>query len=82
MAKKIISKRDLDALISAHLAYTSIDCDGVVPMPVIWRARGQSVCNWTVPGWSGDSRTVQRCAQRLHLHLRELKTAYDIPEEH
>jgi hypothetical protein len=82
VAKKVISKRDLDALIRMHLANIYEDCENVAPMPVVWRARGRSGCNWAVPGWSGESDSVQRCVDRLRLQLRALRTAYDIPEEH
>jgi hypothetical protein len=82
VAKKIITKRDLDALIRMHITNVHDDCDNVVPMPVVWRARGQSGCNWIVPGWTGDSESVQRCVDRLRLQLRDLRTAYDIPDEH
>jgi hypothetical protein len=82
LAKTIITKRDLDALIRMHIANVHDDCESVVPMPVVWRARGRSACNWAVPGWTGDSISVQRCVDRLRLQLRELRYSYDIPEEH
>ncbi len=81
MRKAVISKRDLDALIRMHLVNVSGDCSEVVPMPVVWRARGRTGCNWSVPGWTGDSEVVRRCVDRLHHQLRELRVSYDIPEE-
>jgi len=80
--KDIISKRDLDALIREKVAQLSVECAEVTPMPVVWRARGKSGCNWAVPGWTGDSAQVQRCVERLRKPLDQLRTAYDIPEEH
>ncbi len=82
MAKTVISKRDLDALIRMHLVNISDDCAKVAPMPVIWRARQRSGCNWAVPGWTGESETVRRCVDRLRPQLRQLRGAYDIPDEH
>jgi hypothetical protein len=82
VAKTVISKRDLDALIRMHLVNLPEDCASIVPMPVVWRARTRAGCNWVVPGWTGDSDTVQRCLDRLRLQLRQLRSAYDIPDEH
>lgn len=82
MPKTVIDKRDLDALIRMHLANISEDCATIAPMPVVWRARGRSGCNWSVPGWTGDSQVIERCVDRLRPQLRELRSAYDIPEEH
>jgi hypothetical protein len=82
VAKTIISKRDLDALIRIHLVNISDDCAMVAPLPVVWRARKRAGCNWAVPGWTGDSQAVEKCVDRLRLQLRELRGAYDIPDEH
>ena len=82
MGKTIIGKRDLDALIRAHIASsTSRECAQVSPRPVIWRARGRNDCNWAIPGWDGDSAAVRRCVDRLHHQLRGLRVLYDIPDE-
>lgn len=80
--KTIISKRDLDALIRMHLLnIAQDDCSDVVPMPVVWRARTRNEANWTIPGWTGGSQNVQRCVDRMHHQLRDLRRQYDIPDE-
>ena len=79
--KTIISKRDLDALIRNRLETYAPDCNDVTPLPIVWRARMNSDANWAIPGWTGDSDSVQRCTERIRIHLRELRGTYDIPDE-
>ena len=81
MAKTIISKRDLDAIIRNHMLTLPADCAHVVAMPVVWRARVRSEPNWAIPGWSGDSESVRRCVEGLNGHLRHLRSNFDIPDE-
>ena len=81
MGKTIISKRDLDALIRNRLETIAPECEDVVPMPIVWRARMKSDANWAIPGWTGDSHSVRRCTERLRRQLRELRNTYDIPDE-
>jgi len=81
MEKTVISKRDLDALIRMHLVNIGRECAQVTPMPVVWRARGRTDCNWAIPGWTGDSEVVRKCIERLNGDLRELRRTYDIPDE-
>lgn len=81
MRKTLISKRDLDAMIRTRLAVAHPGCAEVVPMPVVWRARGRAECNWMIPGWTGDSEAVRKCIDRLNGDLRDLRRAYDIPDE-
>jgi hypothetical protein len=79
--KTIISKRDLDAIIRTHLMNVGPPCDHVSPMPVVWKARSRSACNWAIPGWTGHSESVRKCVDRLNGPLRQLRRTYDIPEE-
>jgi len=81
VAKTIISKRDLDALIRNRLETYVPDCQDVSPLPIVWRARLNSGANWAIPGWTGESDSVRRCTERIHRHLRELRLSYDIPDE-
>ena len=81
MAKTVISKRDLDALIRMHLVNIGRECAQATPMPVVWRARGRTDCNWAIPGWTGDSEAVRKCIDRLNGDLRDLRRTYDVPDE-
>ena len=77
-ARAIISKNMLDGLIRAKLTE---QCGNVDPLPVIWRPATNGGCNWVVPGWTGDSNSVQRCIDRMGDYMRILRTQFDIPEE-
>lgn len=80
MARAIIQKPILDTLIRAKLA--NIDgCDAVEPLPVAWTPGEDSGCNWTVPGWVGDSEEVRRCVQLLEHYLHLLQSQFNIPDE-
>jgi len=77
--RAVISKHLLDELIRAKLE--GIPCRGVDPLPVAWRAPVNGNCNWTVPGWTGDSGEITRCKQHLDEYLRILRTQFDISDE-
>lgn len=80
MARALITKSELDALIRMHLE--DLDgCGTVVPMPVTWRRPARDECNWAVPGWIGDSDSVGACLERINAKLRVLRSSYDIPDE-
>ncbi len=80
MAKATISKRVLDTLIRAKLAKIA-DCGAVEPLPVAWRRRNHNGCNWEIPGWTGDAKTVERCIEQLRDYLRFLSEQFDIAED-
>lgn len=80
MSRAIIQKAILDTLIRAKLANAEV-CRGVEPLPVAWRLDSASGCNWTVPGWVGDSDAVRHCAARLSLYLELLQAQFNIPDE-
>ena len=77
-SRAIISKNVLDGLIRAKLTE---HCANVDPLPVIWRRPVNGGCNWVVPGWTGDSHSVQRCVDLIGDYLRVLRAQFDIPEE-
>ena len=78
--RAIVKKQVLDELIRAKLQDTEV-CKGVKPLPVAWRVRSNGGCNWTIPGWTGDSAAVFACTERMRQYLQLLKLRYDIPEE-
>jgi hypothetical protein len=79
MSKATISRRVLDTLIRAKLAKMS-GCGNVEPLPVAWREPNSNGCNWEIPGWTGDAKTVAACAEQLRDYLRFLREQFDIPE--
>lgn len=80
MPKATISKRVLDTLIRAKLAKIG-HCGNVEPLPVTWREPNSSGCNWEIPGWTGDAKTVAQCVDQLREYLRFLREQFDIAEE-
>jgi hypothetical protein len=80
MTKATISKRVLDTLIRAKLARLE-NCSNIEPLPVTWRRRNGSGCNWEIPGWTGESRHVDSCVLQLREYLQFLSEQFDVPEE-
>jgi hypothetical protein len=80
MSKATISKRVLDTLIRAKLARLE-NCSEIEPLPVAWRVRDRSGCNWEIPGWTGESRAVDGCIGQIGDYLRFLRDQFDVPEE-
>ena len=80
MSRAIIGKPVLDTLIRSKVGNTK-DCAGVVPMPVVWKDRDADGCNWTIPGWSGEVASVNRCRDELCHYLGFLRQQFNIPEE-
>jgi hypothetical protein len=80
MPKATISRRVLDTLIRAKLAKLN-GCINVEPLPVAWRRRDASGCNWEIPGWTGDAHLVESCVDQLRDYLRFLREQFDIPED-
>jgi len=80
MDRAIVSRKTLDALIRAKLA-TVDGCSAVEPLPVTWREKTTAGCNWTIPGWVGDSALVSQCRQRLDHYLAFLQDQFDIPAQ-
>ena len=81
MSRAIVSRRTLDALIRAKLA-TLDDCPQVEALPVTWTgARNGSGCNWTIPGWVGDSIRVGDCTAKIEHYLAFLREQFDVPAE-
>ena len=80
MGRSIVNRKVLDELIRAKLDVEGL-CRGVRPLPVAWRARNGDGCNWTVPGWTGDSAAVLACNERLRGYIATLRQQFDVPEE-
>jgi hypothetical protein len=80
MAKATISKRVLDTLIRAKLARVD-PCLRIEALPVAWRKRDGSGCNWEIPGWTGESGHLDACLAQLRDYLRFLREQFDVPEE-
>ena len=80
MPRAIIQKPILDTLIRAKLANIQ-GCSHVEPLPVAWTPDPQNGCNWTVPGWVGDSDAVRYCVDKLAHYLDMLQTQFNIPDE-
>lgn len=80
MARAIIQKTILDTLIRAKLANVQ-GGHQVEPLPVAWTPERANGCNWTVPGWVGDSESVSYCEARLAQYLELLQSQFNIPNE-
>lgn len=80
VARTTITKSELDSIIRMHLEQLD-GCGTIVAMPVVWRRPQRGECNWAVPGWTGDSRSVHACLELINAKLRALRDAYDIPDE-
>jgi hypothetical protein len=80
VARAIVNKRTLDHLIEERLAGV-VECTDVKPLPVSWRKRVGNGCNWTLPGWIGESHAVTQCKQRMERYLHLLRDEFDVPEE-
>ena len=80
MARTTIAKSELDLLIRMYLDGLE-PCGRIVAMPVAWRRSLHGECNWTVPGWTGDSGSVRSCLEHVDAKLRVLRTTFDIPDE-
>jgi hypothetical protein len=80
MARATIPKPVLDSLIRAKLADLQ-RCAEIKPLPVSWVPNGGNGCNWTIPGWTGDSRRVKDCTEQIGPYLELLRSQFNIPEE-
>lgn len=80
MSRAIIGKPVLDTLIRAKVANVR-ECAGVEPMPVAWKSRDADGCNWSIPGWAGEAKAVNRCVGEMQQYLRFLRTQFNIPDE-
>lgn len=80
MPRATISKRILEQLIQAKLSGTN-DCAEVTPMPVQWRPRNGSGCNWVLPGFAGEPKAVNACRHAMERYLELLRSEFDVPEE-
>lgn len=80
MSRAIIQKPILDTLIRAKLANVQ-GCHEVEPLPVAWTPDPANGCNWTVPGWVGDSASVRYCVEKLGPYLALLQAQFNIPDE-
>lgn len=78
--KAIVAKRVIDLLIRAKMKRV-IPCHDVKPLPVAWQARDPQGINWTVPGWVGDSSSVNDCVSRIGDYLDLLRSEFDVPDE-
>ena len=78
MPRAIVSRKTLDALIRAKLA-TLQDFPHVEELPVTWNGnRNGHGCNWTIPGWVGESIAVASCVEKLQHYLDFLREQFDI----
>jgi hypothetical protein len=77
MQRAIVSRKTLDSLIRAKLA-TMPDCSAIEALPVTWQERHAAGCNWTIPGWVGESSLVAQCRQHLEHYLAFLQAQFDI----
>ena len=80
MARTLITKSELDSIIRMHLE-DLVGCGDITAMPVVWRRAQRNECNWSVPGWTGDSESVHECLALINAKLRVLRSTYDIPDE-
>ena len=80
MARTLITKSELDSIIRMHLEGL-VGCGHITAMPVVWRKPQRGECNWSVPGWTGDSESVNECLELINAKLRVLRGTYDIPDE-
>ena len=80
MPRAIIQKPILDTLIRAKLVNVN-GCGAVEPLPVAWTPAEANGCNWTVPGWVGDSEAVRHCVQKVELYVQLLQSQFNIPDE-
>ena len=80
MLRAIVSKRLLDRMIRERVRSVQ-QCEGVDPLPVVWRERLGVECNWEVPGWTGANGAAKRCAQNMSAYLDFLAEQFDIPDE-
>lgn len=78
--KAIVSRRVLDQMVRAAMANAK-ECEGIEPMPIVWRERNGNGSNWRLPGWMGDAHGVRLCQQRLESYLQLLAARFDIPDE-
>ena len=77
MERAVVSRKTLDTLIRAKLA-TVEGCSAVEALPVTWNDNATAGCNWTIPGWVGDSALVSRCMEALDHYLAFLQDQFDI----
>ena len=75
MSRAVVDPTILDSLIRAKLAQLN-GCAGVQPLPVQPCDGG---AGWHVPGWTGDSREVGRCSEKIAQYLSFLQSQFDIP---
>ena len=81
MDRVLISKRVLDRLIRAKLEMID-DCAGVNALPVVVKPNASTRgCNWTVPGWTGDSDFVNRCNRKMKSYLEFLRGQFNVAEK-
>jgi hypothetical protein len=80
MLRAVVSKRLLDRMIRERLRDVR-ECEGIDPLPVVWRERLGVECNWEVPGWTGAEGARRRCVAHMAAYLDFLAEQFDIPDE-
>ena len=80
MLRAIVSKRVIDRLIREKLRQVPL-CLGVTAMPIVWRQRLGTECNWEIPGWTGEVRAITRCTSTIAAFVRSLESQFDIADE-
>ena len=80
MLRAIVSKRVLDRLIREKLRQVP-HCAEVNALPVVWRRRLGAECNWEIPGWVGEARSLANCTRQIDPFVRSLESQFDIADE-
>ena len=80
MLRAIVSKRVIDRLIREKLRQVP-RCSAVTALPVVWRRPLAAECNWEIPGWTGEARSIANCSGQISSFVHSLEMQFDIADE-
>ena len=80
MLRAIVSKRVIDRLIREKLRQVPL-CTAVSALPVVWRRPLATECNWEIPGWTGEARSIANCSRQIASFVQSLEVQFDIADE-
>ena len=78
--RTVVPRRVIDRLIREKLADV-VDGVPVSVLPVVPRTPQDGECNWVVPGWVGDTKSVERSRERMHAYVCLLASQFDIAND-